>query len=75
MNSFYTVITPVLGLVIGLLVAFPASATSLGSAAWILPVMALLIGYKKRNSRAFFYLSLFCVTILSAVVGTSVIEK
>lgn len=74
MESFYRVITPLLGVMIGLLVAFPASATEIGAAAWILPCMGGLVGYRKRDSRAFFYFSLFCVTILAGVVGTSVVE-
>lgn len=74
MESFYTFITPILGLMIGLLVAGPASTAGVGPTAWIMPVMGLFVGYKNRNSRAFFYFSLFCVTVLSGVVGMSMVQ-
>lgn len=74
MDPFYRFITPLLGFMIGLLVAIPASTAGIGPAAWIMPVMGLFVGYKNRKSRVFFYFSLFCVTVLSGVIGLSMFQ-
>lgn len=75
MESFYRFITPLLGTLIGVLVALPAAAAGSGPIAWILAPMGALVGYKNRHSRLFFYFSLFCVSILSGVVGLSLFES
>jgi len=71
-NKFYQVSSVMLGSIAGVLIAVPVSSSI--ESAWgallllLFGLAGVLMGYRRRDSRMFFYLSIVCVLVLSSVI-------
>ena len=72
-NKFTQASCIVMGAFTGALIAIPISGSfgPVPPPAILVRVTALgaLVGYRRRNSHAFFYFSLFCVLVLSTLIS------
>lgn len=78
-EQFRAVACVALGGVSGALISLPVALQAPSGLAGVIPigaiVMGALSGYRHRKSSAFFYFSLFCVCVLSAVIASSGFES
>lgn len=86
-QRFYTIISVLLGALGALLISLPLSRALLDSeqrgleqqAPWLslslipflFTIMGGLMGYRKRSSRVFFYLSVITIAVLSSLLTSS----
>ncbi len=75
-ETFRVIANIILSALVGLLIAVPLSiGMSIGANLAILllfSALGALIGYKRRSSHAFFYLSLVSILVLSSVLSRSI---
>ena len=79
---FYSIFSVILGALGGFLIAVPVSynivqggsSTSILAATFVMPLFAVIgggVGYRRRHSRLFFYVSFLTVLILLSMISSS----
>lgn len=79
-SSFQATATVILGAFVGVLILAPFAATYAQQGKLVLSViflaigasLGLLIGYRRRESRTFFYFSMVAVVVLAMIISNSV---
>ncbi len=76
---FYTFATITLSCFTGVLIAVPLALSNPNPLALLLlpffGTMGGIAGYRRRNSRIFFYLSLFAVVVLSTIICVNIVKN